>query len=502
MIKKISQTIYRVLSSKKFFYVIIGLLVIQAAWFALTAQYPMAFDENYHFGLIQLFSHQWLPFITNVSPSTAIFGEITRYDSYLYHYLMSFPYRLITIFIHDQVTQIIILRFLNIGLFVSGLFLFRKLFNRLNISKTLINFSLLMLVLIPIVPFLAATINYDNLTFILVPLITILTLNCRDEIIKHKILPASSFISLLIVGMLGSLVKYPFLPIFAAVIIYLLIIFIRTKSKKALLKSFVHSFTSLNLYVKIILIIGALLSFGLFVERYGVNLIQYHSLEPDCGKIQTIDYCIQYAPWGRNYTISTSVVANNPALDPPILQFIPYWFYYMIFRLYFAINYDYSSEIPLPIPMNIALNVGIVGLAICFLFRKSILRIDRRLLLFIAIIGLYIGGLFYINFSQYLQYRTTLAINGRYLVIILPLLFIWLGLAYRHLFDMILKARVRSFIAIISVVIILLLLQGGGASTHLVRSEAGWYWQNKTVIDFNLNLKNIISPLIIGGKDY
>jgi hypothetical protein len=462
----------------------------------------MAFDENYHFGLIQIFSHQWLPFITNVSSTSAVYGEITRYDSYLYHYLMSFPYRLIALFIHQQVAQIIILRFINIGLFVGGMFIFRNLMSRLNISKRLVNFSLLMLVLIPIVPFLAATISYDNLTFILVPLIANLALNCRNDIIKLKKITVTNLILLLIVGFLGSLVKYPFLPIFCAVIMYIIVIFIRAPSKAKLLKTIPDSFKRLKLWLKIILVVGIIISGGLFIERYGINLVQYHSLEPDCGKIQSVEYCIQYGPWGRNYNIATNIVVNNPPLDPPIWLFIPYWLGNMMYRLYFAINYDYSSALPLPIPITVASIIGAVGLILCFVFWKSIIYIDRRLILFGAIIVLYVGSLFYVNFSQYLQYRTTLAINGRYLVVILPLAFIWIGLAYRNLFNILLKARVQTFMSIFSVVIILLLLQGGGASTHLVSSESNWYWQNKTLINFNLTLKNIASSLIIGGKGY
>jgi hypothetical protein len=72
MLNRILHTIYRVLSSRRFFLVIIGIFVVEAAWFALTAQYPMAFDENYHFGIIQIYSHQWLPFITKVPPGSGI----------------------------------------------------------------------------------------------------------------------------------------------------------------------------------------------------------------------------------------------------------------------------------------------------------------------------------------------------------------------------------------------------------------------------------------------
>lgn len=493
------QTIYKTLSSKKFFYVVIGTLFIQAAWFALTAQYPMAFDENYHFGIIQIFSHQLSPFITNVPADSAVYGEITRFSSYLYHYLMSFPYRLIAFFVHDQTSQIIILRFLNIAIFIGGMYLFRNLFKRLNISNGLINFSLLMLALIPIVPFLAATISYDNLIFLLVPLIITLTLNCRDEIVKHKKIPSSSFILLLVVGMLGSLVKYPFLPIFAATVIYLLIIFIRTSSKTKLLKTMFNSFNSSKKWIKIALVTSLVISGGLFAERYGENLIQYHSLEPDCGKIQSVDYCIQFGPWGRNYRIAANVAATNPTFDPPIYLFVPYWFGNMAHRLYFAINYDYSSKLPLPIPITIASMICIGGLILWMLYQRIIIRNDRRLLLLLAVILLYVGAIFYTNFTSYLQYRTMLAINGRYLVMILPLVFVLIGLSYRNFINDKFKIHAKLAKTLFSFIVILLMLQGGGALTHLSRGQSSWYWQNKSVIDFNTSLKNITSPLIIGS---
>jgi hypothetical protein len=459
----------------------------------------MAFDENYHFGLIQIYSHQWLPFINNAPANSAMYGEITRYDSYLYHYLMSFPYRIISIFAHQQVAQIIILRFINIGLFASGIVLFRRLFERLNISRGLINFSLLMIILIPVVPFLAATINYDNLIFLLVPLITGLALDCRDDIVLHNKIPSINLILLLVVGMLSSLVKYAFLPIFVAIVIYLLVIFFRVHSKTNLLKTIITSFRSSKKWLKIIVIIALVISGGLFIERYGINLFQYHSVEPNCSKIQSTSYCIQYGPWARNNELANNITTNNPDNDPPIILFIPNWLSGMVSRLYFAINYDYSTNPPLPIPITVASIIGGIGLILLIIFRGFVIKIDRRLLLFITIIMLYVGAVFFINFKEYLHYRTMLAINGRYLVIILPMLFILIGLSYRHLFDILFKARAKSIASIFSVVIILLLLQGSGATTYLVRSESNWYWQNKSVIDFNLGLKKLVSPIIIGS---
>ena len=65
--------IIRFLGSERCFYVIVICFVLQAVWLAATARYPMAFDENFHFGLIQLHADQWLPFFTH-QPANADHG--------------------------------------------------------------------------------------------------------------------------------------------------------------------------------------------------------------------------------------------------------------------------------------------------------------------------------------------------------------------------------------------------------------------------------------------
>ncbi|MGC1177032.1 MAG: hypothetical protein WA843_03080, partial [Candidatus Saccharimonadales bacterium] len=44
-------------ASSWFFWGVVGLLVAQAAWIALSGRYPMAFDEDFHLGIIRLYAH-------------------------------------------------------------------------------------------------------------------------------------------------------------------------------------------------------------------------------------------------------------------------------------------------------------------------------------------------------------------------------------------------------------------------------------------------------------
>jgi hypothetical protein len=499
MIKTLPNRLYKIIQSNKFFYVVIGLFVLQAAWFAVTAQYPMAFDENYHFGIIQIYSHQWLPFITSAPAHSAQYGDLTRYDSYLYHYLMSFPLRFIALFVHQQIGQIILLRFINIGLFVGGLFLFRRLLLRVHLTKALIHFIMLMLTLIPVVPFLAATINYDNLTFLLVPIVTGLTLACANMLIKEKRLPATSFILLFIVGGLAILVKYAFLPIFVAGVLYLVFLYIKIPKKKGVIQTLATSFKSLRRVVQILLVVGVIISGGLVAERYGYNLVRYHSIEPDCSKVQKLSDCLLYGPYGRNYALEQAVIQVNPVRDPPIALFIPAWLTGMVSRLYFAINYNYANYAPLPIPITMASIVGGIGIILAFIYRKYITGIDRNFVLFGLIIALYVISLFYVNFSEYLHYRTPTAINGRYLILIFPLLFAWIGLAYQRVFEAIFKAHSMRFLSIFAVVILFLALQGGGALTYAIRANPDWYFNTGPIENLNTTLKNDLSRLVIGS---
>src|SRR4051794_33439598 len=84
------------LRSRAFFVAIMVLFVIEAVWIAFSATYPMVFDENTHFGIIQLYAHKWSPLFLHQPPHAEFAGALTRDPSYFYHYLMSFPYRLLT----------------------------------------------------------------------------------------------------------------------------------------------------------------------------------------------------------------------------------------------------------------------------------------------------------------------------------------------------------------------------------------------------------------------
>ncbi len=410
---------------------------------------------------------------------------------------MSFPYRLLATVIHSQDIQIILLRLINIVFFSLGLIAFKRLLTQLAIPQKLINFSLLIFVLIPVVPFLAAHINYDNLLFLLVPVTLSLALRCSQAIRSSSTFPFMSFYWLLISLLLTSLVKYVFLPVVAAIVIYLTILFIRRKNKKQLWHSVWSSIRALSLPLKIACAIGLLVSSGLFIERYGINLVEYHSLTPECSKVESVTHCLNYGPWARNYHLTQDMQTNPTVVNANVVTYFALWVFDLLYRLYFAINYDYSTKIPLPVPFGLAIIITIVGLVSLGVWGWTILRRYPKLLLPILATFLYAISLFYKNYVDYLAYGERVAVNGRYFIPFLPIILVWVGLSLRQLFTQKIAKQRQQTMVIVATVLLLITLYGGGLLTFIVSSDTNWYWHNDMVIAINRTAHNLLSPLVL-----
>ena len=110
----VSMRLPVLIGSRWFWRISLGLFVLQASYIALTGLYSMAFDEYYHFGIIQAYSKVWLPWLVRQPPGPAELGAVTTDASYLFHYMMSFPYRIIELLTDSRMAQIITLRLIDV----------------------------------------------------------------------------------------------------------------------------------------------------------------------------------------------------------------------------------------------------------------------------------------------------------------------------------------------------------------------------------------------------
>ncbi len=497
---KIANTIRKILSSNRFYYFLIGFFVFESVWIALTAAYPQAFDENFHFGLIKFYSTHWSPFIVHQNQSANIFGAVTRDPSYLYHYLMSFYYGFIALFVHRETYQIIAIRLLDIAFFTIGIILFTKVLNKMNLSKGLVNLTLLIFILIPIVPQLAGQINYDDLLFPLVAISTLLSINLRDEILLKK--PKFSTISLLLITCLvASLVKFAFLPIFLGIFVYFSVLLYKNKDSKKKLQNYLFlDFKKSKLIIKITLIGLLIILCGMFMERDMLNIVKYHAIVPDCSKVLSVKQCSAYYVWSSDYSRHQAVIATGVHASKNIFYFGLQWVYWMWYRLFFAVNgpfSDYTNFPPLPLPTATAGLLSIVGLILFIKFRKVFIKLNKYNTLIFTICAFYIVALFVEGYQTY-QFTAFLEnMNGRYLI---PVLLLMLGLV-AQLFTKALSKYPNKRV-LLGTIILILFMQGGGILTFIDRSDDSWDWQNKKVISVNNAARKITQPFVISGQRY
>lgn len=490
-----TNSIIAFVSSSKFFKLIVGLFIVQAAWIALSGHYPMAFDEDFHLGVIRLYAHHLSPF-WDVDPSDgATFGAISRDPSYLYHYLMSFPYRLLSVFTDNQSLQVLILRAMNIGFLAAGLPLYRSLLLKTGASKPVVHLSLLIFVLIPIVPMLGAQINYDNAIIPLTVLSLLLAIQVSESLRKQSI-DITKLLWFVAVCLFASIVKYAYLPIFVGVSGFLMFRGWQVYRRPA---GFFHaaqkSWSVLKGRGRWGLIILIVLLAGLFTERYGVNLVRYHEPVPDCAQVLTYNECQHYPPWIRDYNFEATKPSKN---DKNPISYSRHWIYGNWMRSFFAVDgpkSNFDTKGPLLLPAIAGAVLPVAGLSALMVGgRKLWQRYNAPALwLFSVATVLYIAILWTTQYQLYVRTAQPVAINGRYLLPVLPLLIIMSALAIQLLLGS--RKRLKLILATVSIVC---LMWGGGGLTYILRSNDSWYWTGTPLTPVNHVLQEFLGPITPG----
>ncbi|HEX9153206.1 MAG TPA: hypothetical protein VF809_00115 [Candidatus Saccharimonadales bacterium] len=483
------------LNSRLFLYIVLGFFVFEALWFVFSAMYPMAFDEEYHLGLIKLYADHSTPFLSSQPAGADAYGAVARDPSYLFHYLMSFPYRFLRLFTSNETAIIICLRLINVAMFTWGLWLYRKVMLRAKASRALISVALAVFVLIPIVPQLAAHINYDNAFMVLVPAMCLLSFRLVESFRERRI-DTRALIGFVIICMTMALVKYAALPICAAAAAFLLVYLILSfRGKYGKLWRIARSdYMRLARNVRLGLVGLLLIMSGLFAQRYIVNLAKYHTPVPDCGVVLTVKQCSAYGPWIRDYRYSNEKPDN---FKPSLAKFVGSWFGGMWHRLFFAINgkhAHYTNYKELLVPSIAAIVLSVAGLAAVIAHRRKLFRNDAVLAFILTVSLGYAAVLWLDGYAAYNHTGRIVAINGRYLLPILLLLAVVIGRAFSIALRK--KADVKPYLAVF---VILLFLHGGGLMTFILRSDNSWYWPNQIVRNVNNAVRSVLAPVIIEG---
>lgn len=416
---KKAQTLFKILGSKGVLLVFIIVFIALAARIAFTKVFPLPYDESFHFGLIKLYTHHLNPFLTSQPAGGDVFGSVARNPSYLYHYLMSFPLRLISLFTHVTIQQVVALRVIDICFGVMSLVLLKKLAIRFGASSAMANLAVLALAITPTFYDVSGQINYDNM---LIPL-TLLTVIWTLDLIKTVRQGQVSFSRLgllLSLLLLTSLVKFAFLPIMAVVGIYVTGLLIMQSLRRHNLKWTV----CWRSWATVLTVVGVLVSGTLWIQRYGVNLVDYHTPVPQCNAVLSVSACSNYAPWYRNYKLHQTY-AQHPIHGLELGTFTRLWLRAMYDGVYSIVHRQANTVVLKPIS-SIALVAKFV-LAGALLYGLMQWRRAKGTNMPWLFLGLVIFGyaltLWGRNFNDFHNLGAAVGVQGRYMLLILPIIY-------------------------------------------------------------------------------
>jgi hypothetical protein len=425
----------------------------QGVWYIFNFQ-PSILDEQIHVGMIDLYTNQISPFINTQLTSSDWLGEVTRNPSSLYYFLMSFPLRFIRLLTQDFQTQVLLLRFIHMALFMAGLYMYDKFFRYTGLPKIFSRLVLLFLVLTPSVAVLPGVVNYDNVQF----LFSGLLLYQAAILIKKNKIQYNDLLKLFSIIFFGILTKYTFIALVLPVLIVLVIFFYKDKKLK---KINTKSKTS------ILLLALAIVGLILFIERPVQNLARYGNFNANCIELHGEQRC------KSNYVVNR----NIEALETKSENFKPKSLY----------EYTVVNWIPNMIRSQVRLNPWDTpskvlfalysvsffgGIALVMIYLRELLKNKHVVLMLVAVL-VFSGILLIANYRSYRSLAEVVATSSRYLLPVQPLFMMLVVVSFSRLLKNHRKVLIVSFI-----MLLISFTFGGGILTYNLTADSGSRWSD------------------------
>ncbi len=393
------------------FGVIILLFVVFSIYLALNLKMGVSPDSYYHLEVSQAYSETLG--IPENTPETYKWRDITRIP-YLSFWING---RILNL---NELTfnldEVIVLRLSNVLTAIGTLILVYLISKRLIKNKWGQILPVFLLSNTLMFVFLSSSINYDNLVVLLSTASLYFLLKFLQE--PEKL---SNTLLIFVVLLLGTLTKTSVLPL--ALIIFIIWSVVLLK-KKILKKEFLEQFLTLP---NILLTIGFFLLVILNFNVYGVNMITFRKITPECTQVLTYNQCLENGVFVRSmYEIPTifeggiiesaKLVLEGERIGP--LRYLLFWTVEMSKKIV-GIMGDRSlfmRDEYLPFYFVFFF----IGLYMVFKNRKSLSKEDKALGLISLFYTLVVA--YYVNYKAYMRTDwMDLGLQGRYIFPVLPI---------------------------------------------------------------------------------
>jgi hypothetical protein len=459
-------------ASKKFRYFIYCWFVLQIVYMAISTNTGIPPDEGTHMRTIELYSRDGIdPFIQNQPEEAYQLGAVSRSPSYMYHYIMSFPYRLIPDSF-GALQQTIIMRLFNLIFSVTGLLVFSKVLLLLKTKDLVHNLTLFMVANTLMLVFLSSSVNYDNLVFLCVNVVFYYFI----KVLKTPDL--ADVLKLVAIMLFASLVKFTFLPLGALLVGVL--VFNYRQNLPGTFKKLKKSKKLVNQKTLLILTTACLLLLVLFFERYGLNYIRYGTYKPQCDQVNTYDQCLSSALFRRNLEFRDNLAEDKV----PGVSFTLRWLERNKEGIFGILGHKFADETSFVRYSSFAI-LSIMSVAIIYKLKTGLKEINYLLAIAVA----YTIILLLFNYSLFQKSgRFGLALQGRYVFPVIGLFYLAGNYYIDKIFET--KRRLYAFWAVILIMIFLLSSLPG----YIYTTNSTW-WTDYTK-DINIFIKLAIRKLV------
>lgn len=407
----------RIILSKYFLPAVFAFFVMQAVFYAGYVGFGIPSDETYHFGSAQYYAQQPIttgPFTHGQAPDTVpITRAIDRNPDYLTHYLLSLPLRTMEHFSVSFRSEVVILRLVNTIFAVLALWVLKKCLDEISEDKLVKNFTIFALSMTGMAIWLAGAINYDNLANLLFMLFVWSTI----RLIKKPW--ANLVLAVITLAMAAALTKHTLSPVLCLGLIITAVIIWKKGYRPITFGQQVRKSLKGGSILTGFMIFLAMLFGGLFIERIGINLVRYHSVQPSCTEFFTADECRTNNVYNRNFKQLRDY--SDQEKDGLVKNFDPFgytgeWVYTMYNTLYFQLgDRRFESEL-----INRVFAVLLaVALIVTAILSRARLKLSKSAGYVLFLSGFYISLLFLYNLNTYISYGRKYAVQGRYLLPVL-----------------------------------------------------------------------------------
>ncbi|MBI9114767.1 glycosyltransferase family 39 protein [Sanguibacter suaedae] len=449
------------------------LFAAQAAWVALAAS-PVIYDEHYHVAAIDAFSRRWTPFIDQTVADGPL-GDAERYGSYLYHYMMSFPWRLTGAAGLSPEHRMLVIRLITVVIVTGALYAWWSFFHEVGASPAVANVAVGIVSATPLIVFLGGFVNYDNALFLVVPFF----LRSAARLAMAERLLVSEWLRFIIIAGVGCLTKYTFVPLVPLVALVVLIQQVRVvrRGRTEELQGYISAPRDRLWWGRLALIGGAILSVCLVAERYLMNVVRYGSVVPDCLAVHELDLCQMHPPWARNMELDAAFEDRPGTMNGAFSFLTGHWVPIMLKNMtwYGTVSGDGIVQSRGPAITGVILYLAIPALLGVLVLAGGYLLRSRAIRMVVGTSVLYVIVLFALNYSDFLRMGVAIGIAGRYVLILLPIV---IGLACigaaRLLGGESPPPASRATKVVLLGIVLLLCTQGGGATSFFWSVDEAW----------------------------